>query len=157
MRDIGFKHCQFVDRVGDTFRWKGENVSTTEVEGIIADCTGISEAIVYGVEIEGTNGRAGMAAITFDDGVVFDEAFGKNFLVELNQHLPNYAVPVFIRLLKTIETTGTFKYQKNNLKDIAFNPAKTDDELWVCLPKDDKFTRVDAAEYERIQTNNYRF
>jgi len=157
MRDIGFKHCQFVDRVGDTFRWKGENVSTTEVESIIADCTGISEAIVYGVEIEGTNGRAGMAAITLDDGVVFDEAFSKTFLAELNKHLPSYAVPVFIRLLKTIETTGTFKYKKNNLKDIAFNPAKTDDDLWVCLPKDDKFTRVDAAEYERIQTNNYRF
>lgn len=157
MRNIGFKHSQFVDRVGDTFRWKGENVSTTEVESIIADCEGISEAIVYGVEIEGTNGRAGMAAITLDEGVHFDEDFQKSFLAELNSHLPNYAVPIFIRLLKDIETTGTFKYLKTNLRKVAFDPSKTVDELWVCLPQAKCLVRVDPSELEKIQGNHYRF
>lgn len=157
MRDIGYRHTQFVDRVGDTFRWKGENVSTTEVESIIADLSGISEAIVYGVEIIGTNGRACMAAITLEDGVIFNEAFQIDFLLALSKYLPSYAQPLFVRELKTIETTGTFKYKKNSLKDIAFNPAKTDDELWVHLPKDHKLTRIDTSEYERIQNNYYRF
>lgn len=157
MRDIGYSHTQFVDRVGDTFRWKGENVSTTEVESIIAELKGISEAIVYGVEIIGTNGRACMAGITLKDGVIFNEAFQIEFLLELSKHLPSYALPIFIRELKTIETTGTFKYKKNSLKNIAFNPAKTGDELWVHLPKDNKFTRIDTTEYERIQNNYYRF
>ena len=157
MRDIGYKHTQFVDRVGDTFRWKGENVSTTEVESMIADLSGISEAIVYGVEIIGTNGRACMAAITLEDGIIFNEAFQIDFLLALSKHLPSYALPIFIRELKTIETTGTFKYKKNSLKDIAFNPAKTDDELWVHLPKDNKLTRITTSEYQRIQNNYYRF
>lgn len=157
MRDIGYRHTQFVDRVGDTFRWRGENVSTTEVENIIADRNGISEAIVYGVEIVATNGRAGMVGITLDDDVTFDEAFRSKFLEELNQHLPSYALPVFFRQLKIIETTGTFKYQKNNLKQVAFDPSKTDDELWVLLPKQDKLTKIDVAEYQRIQSRYYRF
>lgn len=157
MRDIGYRHTQFVDRVGDTFRWKGENVSTTEVESIIADLSGISEAIVYGVEIVGTNGRAGMAAITLDEDVIFDDAFQKNLLIELCRKLPSYALPVFIRQLKSIETTGTFKYKKNNLKEVSFNPDKTDDALWVHLPNDDKLTRVDGKEYQRIQNKYYRF
>ncbi len=157
MRDIGFKHCQFVDRVGDTFRWKGENVSTTEVESIIAECEGVSEAIVYGVEIEGTNGRAGAAAITLDAGVVFDDSYQKRLLIEMSSHLPDYAVPVFIRQLKTVETTGTFKYQKTNLKIIAFDPSKTEDKIWVRLPKDEQFTLVDDTEYHKIQSNHYRF
>ena len=157
MRDIGYKHTQFVDRVGDTFRWKGENVSTTEVESIIAELSGISEAIVYGVEIVGTNGRAGMVAITLEDGVTFDSSFQKSFLLQLDKHLPSYAIPIFIRHLKTIETTGTFKYKKNNLKDISFNPEKTDDEIWVHLPNEEKFTAVDSAQYQRIQSSHYRF
>ena len=157
MRDIGYRHTQFVDRVGDTFRWKGENVSTTEVESIIADLSGISEAIVYGVEIIGTNGRAGMVAITLEDGISFDTFFRQRFLMELKKYLPSYALPVFIRQLKTIETTGTFKYKKNNLKDIAFNPANTDDEIWVHLPNEEKLTRVDNDQYQRIQSSYYRF
>ena len=68
VRDIGFRHAQFVDRLGDTFRWKGENVSTTEVENICSEYPKITEAVVYGVEIPNTNGRAGMAAITLHDG-----------------------------------------------------------------------------------------
>ena len=74
VRDIGFRHAQFVDRLGDTFRWKGENVSTTEVENALSEYEKIAEAVVYGVEIPHTNGRAGMAAITLADGAALDEA-----------------------------------------------------------------------------------
>jgi citronellyl-CoA synthetase len=73
VRDIGFRHAQFVDRLGDTFRWKGENVSTTEVENMVCEYDKIAEAVVYGVEIPNTNGRAGMAAITLSDGAELNE------------------------------------------------------------------------------------
>ncbi len=73
VRDIGFRHAQFVDRLGDTFRWKGENVSTTEVENMVSEYEKIAEAVVYGVEIPDTNGRAGMAAITLTDGAELNE------------------------------------------------------------------------------------
>ena len=127
VRDIGFRHAQFVDRLGDTFRWKGENVSTTEVENIVSDYLKITEAVVYGVEIPHTNGRAGMAAITLHPNDSLDEQDLSNMLIEFKKHLPAYAIPVFLRVQKTIETTGTFKYQKNKLKEEGFDPKKTSD------------------------------
>lgn len=157
MRHIGFKHCQFVDRVGDTFRWKGENVSTTEVENIIADCDGVGEAIVYGVEIAGTDGRAGMAAITLDEGVVFDEAYQIKLLQQITQHLPSYALPVFIRILDNIETTSTFKYKKSQLKEVGFDPSQTSDSLWVRLPKSECWSPVTDEIYVQIQNSGFRF
>ena len=74
VRNIGFRHAQFVDRLGDTFRWKGENVSTTEVENMLTEYDKIVEAVVYGVEIPNTNGRAGMAAITLKPEVELNDA-----------------------------------------------------------------------------------
>lgn len=74
VRNIGFRHAQFVDRLGETFRWKGENVSTTEVENMLTEYDKIVEAVVYGVEIPNTNGRAGMAAITLQPDVKLDDA-----------------------------------------------------------------------------------
>lgn len=157
MRDIGFKHTQFVDRVGDTFRWKGENVSTTEVENIISDIDTVGEAIVYGVEIEGTNGRAGMAAVTAAEGVTLCEKTCTDMLAALKEQLPAYAIPVFIRLQSQVERTGTFKYSKNKLKETAFNPNATDDKLLVCLPGEACYTTIDQALYEKIQSNQFRF
>src|SRR5690606_30759433 len=96
MRDIGFKHAQFVDRLGDTFRWKGENVSTTEVERIADSCEHISETVAYGVEIPHTNGRAGMASVRLNcDIAAFDF---QALLAELRQDLPPYAIPLFLRI-----------------------------------------------------------
>lgn len=157
MRDIGFKHAQFVDRVGDTFRWKGENVSTTEVENILSDHESVGEAIVYGVEINGTNGRAGMAAITAAEGCKLDEQSCSDMLAYLNAELPHYAVPVFIRVQETVEQTGTFKYSKNKLKEVAFNPSKTDEAIFACLPGETSYQQVDAALYEKIQNGEFRF
>lgn len=85
VRDIGFRHAQFIDRLGDTFRWKGENVSTTEVENIVSEYPKIAEAVVYGVEIHQTNGRAGMAAITLLDGMTLCEQDLTNMVQEFKK------------------------------------------------------------------------
>ena len=116
----------FVDRIGDTYRWKGENVSTTEVAGRLDEAPGVLEANVYGVHAPDADGRAGMAALVVDDG--FDlVAFGKY----VDETLPAYAQPVFLRLQNQIETTGTFKHRKIDLADEGFDPAKTKAKLFV--------------------------
>ncbi|MDV2469673.1 long-chain-acyl-CoA synthetase [Acinetobacter chinensis] len=157
VRDIGFRHAQFVDRLGDTFRWKGENVSTTEVENMVSEYDKIAEAVVYGVEIPETNGRAGMAAITLADGAELDEQDLSQMLTEFKKHLPAYAVPVFLRVQKQVETTGTFKYQKNKLKEQAYDPEKTDERLLVLLPGATAYCDINPEIYASIQAYKYRF
>ncbi|MBI1451444.1 MULTISPECIES: long-chain-acyl-CoA synthetase [Acinetobacter] len=157
VRDIGFRHAQFVDRLGDTFRWKGENVSTTEVENMVSEYSKISEAVVYGVEIPNTNGRAGMAAITLHPNAVLDEQDCKNMLAEFKKCLPAYAVPLFLRIQQQVETTGTFKYQKSKLKEQGFDPEKTDDRILVWLPSNDAYCELTADILSNIQAYKYRF
>lgn len=157
VRNIGFRHAQFVDRLGDTFRWKGENVSTTEVENMLTEYDKIIEAVVYGVEIPNTNGRAGMAAITLQPGSTLDEQDLKNMVSTFKRCLPAYAVPVFLRIQEQVETTGTFKYQKNKLKDQAFDPNKTDERLLVLLPGSDAYCELTQEIFENIQAYQYRF
>ena len=157
VRDIGFRHAQFIDRLGDTFRWKGENVSTTEVENIVSEYSKITEAVVYGVEIPNTNGRAGMAAITLHDGENLTSEDLQQMVAEFKKHLPAYAVPVFLRVQQTVETTGTFKYQKNKLKEQAFDPNKTTDRLLVLLPSKTAYCDVNAEIIANIETYQYRF
>lgn len=157
VRDIGFRHAQFVDRLGDTFRWKGENVSTTEVENMVSEYEKITEAVVYGVEIPNTNGRAGMAAITLADGEELNETDLSKMLDCFKKLLPAYAIPVFLRIQEKVETTGTFKYQKNKLKDDGFNPEKTSDRLLVLLPGESSYSDITAEIYQNIETYQYRF
>lgn len=155
MREIGFRHAQFVDRTGDTFRWKGENVSTTEVENIATGHADLAEAVVYGVEIANTNGRAGMAAITPHAGhqIDFDGLYQ-----HLKRELPAYAVPLFLRVKTAMETTGTFKYQKSGLKNEGFDPAKTGGEpLYVLLPGTTTYVPLDAEVHANILAGKYRF
>jgi citronellyl-CoA synthetase len=148
MRDQGFKHVQFVDRLGDTFRWKGENVSTTEVENCISQFPGISDVIVYGVEIPDTNGKAGMAALWLQDQAAFDPDAFYRFV---SQTLPTYAVPLFIRIVeRAMETTATFKYKKTDLKKQGFDLLQVSDALWVCLPKSAGYQRLDSNLLESI-------
>ena len=155
VRDIGFRHAQFVDRLGDTFRWKGENVSTTEVENLMSGYPSISEAVVYGVEIPNTNGRAGMAAITPHEGMEIDYA---HLLEHLRKEMPVYAIPVFLRQQKQMETTGTFKYQKNNLKKEGFDINATHGEpLFVWLPNTTSYQPLTAEIWENINKGAYRF
>ena len=157
VRDIGFRHAQFVDRLGDTFRWKGENVSTTEVENALSEYEKIAEAVVYGVEIPHTNGRAGMAAITLADGAALDEADCSKMAAEFRKCLPAYAVPLFLRVQQQAETTGTFKYQKSKLKEQAFNPNATDERLLVLLPNSGAYCDLTAEIFDNIQAYKYRF
>ena len=118
MRTDGDGYYYFVDRIGDTFRWKGENVSTGEVAGQLQTIAGVAEANVYGVAIEGADGRAGMAGL-----VVRPEFDIKVFEEAVLRELPSYAQPVFVRILPAIETTGTFKYRKIDLVADGFDPA----------------------------------
>lgn len=156
LRNIGFGHAQFVDRLGDTYRWKGENVSTTEVENILLQHPHIAEAVAYGVEISNTNGRAGMAAITPAESLAtldFSE-----LLHFAKQQMPAYAVPLFLRVKVKMETTGTFKYQKVRLKDEAFDPGKTgDDPIYAWLPGSDTYVQVTEQVLADIQGGKFRY
>ena len=156
MRDIGFRHAQFVDRLGDTFRWKGENVSTTEVEQIMDGYEGIVETVVYGVEIPNTNGRAGMARLRLDRDI--DRFDFDGLLQYLKRELPPYAIPVFLRISdQPTETTGTFKHQKNNLKEQSYDLSKHDDPVFVLLPKENAYQRLNKEIQHGIEGNQYRF
>ncbi|MCP1420193.1 citronellyl-CoA synthetase [Pseudomonas laurylsulfativorans] len=156
LRNIGFGHAQFVDRLGDTYRWKGENVSTTEVENILLQHPHISEAVAYGVEIHNTNGRAGMAAITPAESLAtldFSE-----LLAFARQQMPAYAVPLFLRVKVKMETTGTFKYQKTRLKDEAFDPDRTgDDPIFAWLPGTQTYVQVTQQLLSDIHGGKYRY
>jgi citronellyl-CoA synthetase len=156
LRNIGFGHAQFVDRLGDTYRWKGENVSTTEVENILLRHPLISEAVAYGVEIRNTNGRAGMAAITPAESLAtldFSE-----LLAFAREQMPAYAVPLFLRVKVKMETTGTFKYQKIRLKDEAFDPGKTgDDPIYAWLPGTQTYVQVTEQLLTDIHGGKYRY
>ena len=117
----------FVDRIGDTFRWKGENVSTTEVSEAIATFPGVREANVYGVSVPGYEGRAGMAALVVDDADHFDLA---GLRAHIAAHLPAYARPVFLRFRRDLDMTGTFKQKKTELVAEGFDPALSDDPIY---------------------------
>lgn len=156
LRDIGFGHAQFVDRLGDTYRWKGENVSTTEVENLVSGHPQISEAVAYGVEIPNTNGRAGMASIT--PAVPEEQLDFKDICRYLRAQMPAYAVPLFLRIKKQMETTGTFKYQKSHLKDEGFDPAKTKGEpVYALLPGGDEYVLVTTEVLADINAGKYRY
>lgn len=154
MRDLGFKHTQFVDRLGDTFRWKGENVSTTEVENVLGAFPGVEDAVVYGVEIPGTDGRCGMAALRLAPGQALD---GKALAEHLDRELPAYAVPLFLRLLQQVETTGTFKYKKADLKSAGFDPRQVGEALFVRLPGEVDYRSLDEGVFGAIQRGEHRF
>ena len=141
----------FVDRVGDTFRWKGENVSTSEVAEAICSFPGVTEATVYGVAIPTADGRAGMATLVADDGL--DLAALR---VHLSQRLPPYARPLFLRIRDHIEITGTFKHTKADLGRQGFNPAAAREALYFNDPEQHAFVRLDKALYDRIQAGGIR-
>ncbi|BCN67991.1 putative fatty-acid-CoA ligase FadD [Prescottella equi] len=118
VRDQGFMHVAFVDRLGDTFRWKGENVATTEVEGAMSAHPAIEQSVVYGVAVPGADGKAGMAAVTLRDGHELD---GARLAAHLFDRLPSYAVPLFVRVVDSLEATSTFKSRKVELREEAYS------------------------------------
>ncbi|KAM4604400.1 long-chain fatty acid transport protein 1-like isoform 1-T2 [Polymixia lowei] len=136
MDEYGYMY--FRDRSGDTFRWRGENVSTTEVEGILSNLLGQTDVAVYGVSVPGVEGKAGMAAIA-DTGRQFDS---EAFLVAVQKALPSYARPVFLRLMSHVDTTGTFKIQKTRLRKEGYNPQHSTDRIY--------FLNSRAGRYEAL-------
>ena len=127
VRDQGFSHIGFVDRIGDTFRWKGENVATTEVEAVLDADPSVSEAVVFGVPVPGVDGKAGMAAISLIDGAGFDPV---GFAAHVRDGLPAYAVPLFVRIVDQIEHTSTLKNMRADLRRASFTDTG-DDPVYV--------------------------
>ena len=140
----------FVDRIGDTFRWKGENVSTSEVSMRLQAAPGVKEANVYGVTVGDLDGRAGMAAIVTNGG--FDIA---TFAAHVDEALPAYARPVFVRRLPELATTGTFKVRKMDLVSAGFDPSKVAGDLWFRDPKNG-YVPVTPEVFAKIVAGDYR-
>ncbi len=141
----------FVDRIGDTFRWKGENVATTEVAQELCAFEGILHASVYGVAIPGAEGRAGMAAIVCE-GALDLAALGRH----LAKRLPGYARPLFLRLCSQAELTGTFKYAKTDLVRQGFDPSRCADPLYFHHPELRAYVALDEQLYDSILTGAIR-
>jgi acyl-CoA synthetase (AMP-forming)/AMP-acid ligase II len=156
--DVGFalgrQHYQFVDRVGDTFRWKSENVSTNEVGEILNSFEQVNMANVYGVKVAHSEGRAGMVAFNCNPNT-FDWSAFSSFV---DEKLPVYARPVFVRVIEELETTGTFKLKKGALRDEAYHLDKVSDDLvFVREPKSDCYTRLTIENYEKINDGTISF
>jgi fatty-acyl-CoA synthase len=149
MDSSGFYY--FVDRIGDTFRWKGENVATSEVADAIMAFPGIAEAVVYGVAVPGTEGAAGMAALVGNGAI--DLAALRKFLAE---RLPPYARPLFLRIKDGIDVTSTFKHKKSDLARESFDPASTSDALYFDDQERRAYVPLDTAFYARIVTDGLR-
>jgi fatty-acyl-CoA synthase len=151
MRKDRLGYFYFIDRVGDTFRWKGENVSTTEVELALGRFDGVLEANVYGVAVPGHDGKAGMAAIVVK---------GDLDLAALREHLarqlPDYARPVFLRICSGIEVTATFKQKKTDLVKDGFDPALTTDPIYFSDPRSTAFVGIDRDLYRQITEGGIR-
>jgi fatty-acyl-CoA synthase len=135
MSPQGMGHASFVDRLGDTFRWKGENVATTQVEAALASDKSVEQCTVFGVEIPHTGGRAGMAAVQLRDGVEFD---GKSLARAVYDQLPGYALPLFLRVVESIEQTTTFKSRKVELREQAYG-SDVKDPLYVLAGRDEGY------------------
>jgi fatty-acyl-CoA synthase len=146
MRQDEQRFFYFVDRVGDTYRWKGENVSTTEVAAVITASPGVTDAVVYGVTIPNTDGRAGMAALVVDAGFNLDALRRHVF-----DRLPTYARPLFLRLVAAIELTGTFKLNKQKLAREGYDPASITDTLYFYDKRSQAYVSLETGLYERIR------
>lgn len=155
IRDIGYGHAQFVDRTGDTFRWKGENVSTTEVEEVADTLSQISLSTVYGVKMPGGDGRAGMISIIQESDV--DSFDFKNLADFFQSALPSYAVPKLVRIQKDFEYTPTHKIKKVNLKMEGFDINKVKDPLFVLLPGESEYQPLTRDIYVKIMAGEYKF
>jgi citronellyl-CoA synthetase len=143
---LGLAHYQFVDRVGDTYRWKGENVSTNEIGEIINAAESVAYCNVYGVQLPGTDGRAGMVAISAHDNQLDIKAISKHIV----EKVPSYARPLFIRQVMEMDTTGTFKMKKGDLREQAYHLEKCSEPLFVLKHGATEYEPLDDTYYQRI-------
>ena len=155
VRDQGCNHVIFVDRVGDTFRWKGHNMSTTEVENIFSSFNQVLLSTVYGIQIPGTDGRAPMAA--FAANVDAEKIDFKGLAEYLKNNLPVYGIPIFLRLKTKLATTSTHKLQKSVLKKEGINLEFIDDVLFFKPPHESNYVPFAKETYNDIQNGKIKF
>lgn len=141
-----YGYIYFRDRSGDTFRWRGENVSTTEVEGVLSRLLGHADVAVYGVSVPGVEGKAGMAAIGCAGGP-FDL---DTFLTNVKKNLPSYARPLFLRLMPVVETTGTFKITKTRMQREGYKPQNSSEKLYFLDSRADRYLEITDKLYQDI-------
>lgn len=152
---LGYPHYQFVDRVGDTFRWKSENVSTNEVGEILNGFEDVEFCNVYGVEVPGADGRAGMAAVCLAEGV---SSLRLDALADwVNRELPSYARPIFVRQQSDIDVTGTFKMVKGDLRKEAYDITAIGDPVFVMKPGSSNYEPLDEEYLKVIQAGEAGF
>ena len=155
MRNIGYGHRQFVDRLGDTYRWHGENVSTTEVESVLDSFQQIYMSAVYGVTIPNTDGRAGMAAIVLLNPRLDDFDF-KSLAGMLKRELADFAVPRFIRIKEELEQTPSMKFKKEQLKQEGYDIDKIGGSVYVLLPGAEEYVLLTDAIRKQIDEGVYK-
>ncbi|XP_061707046.1 long-chain fatty acid transport protein 4-like [Cydia pomonella] len=149
--ELGYLY--FRDRTGDTFRWRGENVSTTEVEAAVSRAAAHRDAVVYGVEVPNTEGRAGMCGIVDVAGTLDLDRLAR----DLAKDLPSYARPVFMRVMPSMDMTGTFKMKKTDLQKEGFDPALVKkDKLYYLDSKLGRYLPLGSEEYEKIVKGQIR-
>ena len=151
MRKDRFGYFYFIDRIGDTFRWKEENVSTSEVEEVMSIFPGVREVNVYGVQVPLHNGRAGMAAIVSDEGLDLAALH-----THLQQQLPSYARPVFLRIQRALDITSTFKVKKVDLRNQGFDPRRCGDPVYFNNPESIAFEPLDLNLFKKIEVGDFR-
>ena len=144
---MGLAHYQFVDRVGDTFRWRSENVSTNEVGEIINANRQVEMANVYGVDIPAADGKAGMVSLVLKDQETFDV---EEFSAYVTSNLPIYAQPVFVRIQREVATTGTFKLVKGDLRKQAYHMDRVSDQLYYLPPREQRYRVFDQGVYQSV-------
>ena len=142
----------FADRFGDTFRWKSENVSTSEVEAILNSYPVIHLSAVYGVAIPNTEGKAGMAAIKLNPLLKFDLEDFSQFVIEV---LPKYSIPIFIRISDELETTISFKITKINLKRESYNIETIQDQLFIWDSSTKIYRTLTKSVYQKIMDGKF--
>jgi len=139
----------FVDRIGDTFRWKGENVATAEVAELLNGAPGVAETAVYGVRVLGTDGRAGMALVVLRDGAVFDPAA---YFAYAERVLPPYARPLFVRIGAGMDVTGTLKHRKSRLQEEAYDLERVTDPVYFRDDRERTYVPLTTALQARIDS-----
>lgn len=154
LRNMGFRHAQFADRLGDTFRWKGENVATQEVEKALDTFPGISSSAVFGITMPKSDGKAGMAAVVKDDKAPLDLS---KLAGHLKASLPKYAIPLFVRFVPDFEWTATHKIKKTNLKNEGYDLGQIKENIYVLLPGSEKYEALTDEIYRNILDGKYRF
>ncbi|WND02998.1 long-chain-acyl-CoA synthetase [Temperatibacter marinus] len=151
MKRDNYGYIYFIDRIGDTYRWKGENVATNEVADVLSDFEAIETANVYGVSVPGNDGRAGMAALTLSGSIDYED-----LLAYLQSNLPSYALPIFLRIQDHASMTGNFKFQKVTVQKEGFDISNIKENVMFLCPEEKAYGPLTVDKYRRLITEDYR-